>query len=157
MLAPEPFAGAPETADHLVGDEQDVALAADPLDGGPVACWWYDHAAGALHGLADEGGDVVGADLVDLAGALLRCPSPEGLRVLLSALRIPIGLGDVDDAGNGQPALRVHRLHAPERGASHGRAVIAVVPGDDDPLGRAVHGCPVMPDHANDRVVRLRA
>ena len=36
-LGAEPAAGAPEAADHLVGDQEHVVLAADALDLGPVA------------------------------------------------------------------------------------------------------------------------
>ena len=41
-LAAEPATEASEAGDHLVGDEQDVALAADRLDRRPVAVGWRD-------------------------------------------------------------------------------------------------------------------
>ena len=55
-LDAEPGAEPAEAADHLVGDEEHVALAQDPLDLGPVAVGRRDHAAGADHRLADERG-----------------------------------------------------------------------------------------------------
>ena len=58
-------ARAPEAGDHLVEDEQHLALAADLLHAVEVALGRDQHAAGADHGLGEERGDVVGADLVD--------------------------------------------------------------------------------------------
>ena len=107
-------------------DEQDVALLADALDLGPIGLGRDDDTAGALDRLGDEGGDLALADLVDAALQFARRPQAELLRRLVAALGIPIGLGDMDDAGDRQAALFMHRLHAAERGAGDGRAVIAV-------------------------------
>src|SRR3546814_5098874 len=60
-----PVAGATEAADHLVGDQQDAVLAADPLDLGKIARRRHDHPAGALDRLGDEGGDPLRPDLAD--------------------------------------------------------------------------------------------
>ncbi|NEO28510.1 MAG: primosomal protein N', partial [Kamptonema sp. SIO4C4] len=69
----EPVAQPAEAADHLVGHQQHIVAPADLLHPRPVALRRDDHAAGALDGLADEGGDAVGAQLHDTAAQLLRC------------------------------------------------------------------------------------
>ena len=157
ILAAEPFAGAPEAADHLVGDQQDVMLAADALDLRPIGRGRDDHAAGALDRLGDEGGDLVRADLLDRALELARRPQAEFLGRRVAALAIPIGLRDMDDARDRQAALRMHRLHAAERGAAHGRAVIAVLARHDDGFSRLALRRPEMAHHADDGVARFRA
>ena len=53
-LAAEPAAEPPEARDHLVRDQEDAALAADPLDRRPVAVRRRDRAAGPDQWLADE-------------------------------------------------------------------------------------------------------
>src|SRR5690606_3588351 len=58
LLEAEPFAESAEAADDLVDDEQDAVLAADLLHAPPIALRRNDHAARALHRLADEGADV---------------------------------------------------------------------------------------------------
>src|SRR6202008_1624516 len=71
-LAAEPPAGAAESADHLVRDQQDPVFAADALDLRPVAGRRDDHAARALDRFADEGRDPPGPDfLVYLLGPAL--------------------------------------------------------------------------------------
>ena len=60
------MAGPAEAADHLVGDQQDVVLLADLLDLGPVGLRRNDHAAGTLDRLADESGDILRTQLLDL-------------------------------------------------------------------------------------------
>ena len=70
-LAAEPAPEPSEARDHLVCNEQHVALAADSLDSGPVAVRWWDHPAGADHRLADECG-CAAAELVEDAGEVGR-------------------------------------------------------------------------------------
>ena len=62
-LAAEIGAEAAEAADDLVRDQQHVVLAAQLLHPRPEAVGRRDDAAGADHGLADEGRDVVGVIL----------------------------------------------------------------------------------------------
>ena len=64
-LGGEPGAAAPEAGDHLVGDEEHAALAADPLHLLEVALGRREHAARADHGLAEERGDAILAHAVD--------------------------------------------------------------------------------------------
>ena len=158
-LAAEPAARAAEAADHLVAHQQDAVALADALDLGPVAGRRNDHAAGALYGLADEGGHVLRAQLQDALLQPARGLQAEGfgLQAQGTALRPPAGLLDVGDAGNGQTALRVHARHAAQRGAGHRGAVVRVVAADDDlALGLAQH-VPVAAHHAHDGVVALGA
>ena len=158
-LAAEPVAGAAEAADDLVADQQDAVLVADALDLGPVGLGRHDHAAGALHRLADEGGHLVGADFEDLVLEPARGHAGRTLRgrAAFAALFPPVRLLDVHDAGNRQAALRVHAAHAAERGAGHRRAVVGVVAADDHlPLGLA-QDVPVAAHHAHHGVVALRA
>jgi hypothetical protein len=75
VLVAEPLAQPPEAADHLVADQQDAVLAAHGLDRRPVAVGRDDHPARPLDRLADEGRDVLGADLQDLVLDLLTARS----------------------------------------------------------------------------------
>ena len=89
-LAGEHLAGAAEAADHLVGDEHHVMLAADGLNLLPIALGRHDDAAGAHHGLADEGGDRVGPLLADHLVELLGEARREGLLALAREAVAPI-------------------------------------------------------------------
>src|SRR3546814_2577361 len=82
MLEPEPLAEPAEAADHVVADQQDTVFAADRLDPGPIALGRDDHAAGALHRLADEGRDLLRADLEDLLLHRVGRRFAEGARIL---------------------------------------------------------------------------
>ena len=64
-LRREPASAAAEAGDHLVGDEEHVALAADLLHPLEIALGRREHAAGADHRLAEERRDALGSDLVD--------------------------------------------------------------------------------------------
>ena len=103
-LAAEPLAGATEAGDDLVGDEQDAVLVADALDLGPVGVRGDDHAAGSLHGLADEGGDAPRPDLLDPVGELARGAQPELGRRQLAAVLEPVRLVHAR-CRNRQPSL----------------------------------------------------
>ncbi|MNQ47493.1 hypothetical protein D3C85_613380 [compost metagenome] len=157
VLAAEPLAGAPEAADHLVDDEQDGVFGEDLAHLRPVAVRRDDHPAGALDRLGDEGGDILLADLEDLLLQLVRGPLAEGLRIHRAAFAVPVGLGDVLDAGDRQVALLVHRLHPAEAGAGHGGAVVAVDAADDHLLLWLALDRPVVAHQAQHGVVGLRA
>ena len=66
-LTAKPLSEPSEARDHLVADDQDVALATDPLDLGPVALRRRDHTTRADHRLADERGGAV-AQVVERRG-----------------------------------------------------------------------------------------
>ena len=66
ILRREPRAEATEAGDHLVGEEQDAVFVDDALHLRPVARRRNLDAAGALHRLAGEGGDVLRPDRQDL-------------------------------------------------------------------------------------------
>ena len=53
-LGAEPLAGAAESADHLVEDQQGAVLVAEPADPGEVALRRREHPARALHRLGDD-------------------------------------------------------------------------------------------------------
>ena len=156
-LAGEPGARAPEARDHLVGDQQHVVLLADPLDLRPVGLGRDDHPAGALDRLADEGGDGLGPQLQDLVLDRLGRLAAEVLGRERAAVVVPIGRGDVDEAGQGQVGLAVHRGHAAQAGRRHGAAVVAEGPRDEGLLLGLALQVPEVPDHAHDGVVGLGA
>src|SRR5690606_7072688 len=157
VLAAEPFTGASETADHLVGDEQDVVTREDLAHPWPVAVRRHYHPAGALDRLGDEGRHPVLAQLQDLALQLIGHADAEFLRREVAALAVPVGLVDVLDTGDGQATLSVHALHAAQAGTGHGGAVVTVPAADDHLLlGSPLHR-PVVTHHAYHRVVGLGA
>ena len=86
VLRAEPLAEPAEAGDHLVGDQQDAVLVADALDLRPVGVRRDDHAAGALHRLADEGRDVVDAEL---RGSCARARRPSSGRTRPGACPAP--------------------------------------------------------------------
>ena len=157
MLKPEPATEPTETADHLIGDQQDAVLATDRLDTRPVSVGWNDHAARTLHGFADERGHVLRAKPQD---AFLNCVGGtlgEGLRVFPEALVERVGLHHVLESGCPGAALLAHRLHATDTHASDRGAVVGVIAGDDDvPSGLSLD-LPVVADDADDGVDRFRA
>ena len=157
VLAAEPLAGAAETADHLVGDQQDPVLAADALDLRPVGRRRHDHAARALHRLADEGGDALRADLLDLLREPARGAQAVFLRRQVDAVLVPVRLLDVHDVRDRQAALRMHGGHAAQARRRHRAAVVGVDAADDDERLRLAQQVPVAARHAQDRVVRLGA
>src|SRR3546814_6250196 len=98
MLVAEPRTEPPETADHLVADEQDIALAANAGDLRPVGLRRDDDAAGSLDRFRNEGGNALLADLIDLLFQFARRFEAAFGGREIAALGIPVGLGDVVDA-----------------------------------------------------------
>ena len=156
-IGAEPLAGAAKAADHFVGDQQNAAFLADPVDLWPIGVRWNDHTAGALDRFADEGGDVVRAQPVDLGFELLCRQKSELLRALVTAEREPVRRLDVVNVRDRQAALRVHRAHAAEARRTHRRAVVAKPPRDDDVAVRHPLRRPIMPDETDHRFVALGA
>src|SRR5690606_27102289 len=73
------------------------------------------------------------------------------------AFAIPVGLGDVHNAGNRQIPLLMHGGHAAETGAGDGGAVVTIDAADDGLLLRLALQVPVATHHAHHGVVGLRA
>ena len=151
-LAAPPAAGPAEAADHLVGDQQHVVLAADALDLLPVALRRHDHAARTLDRLADERGDVVGPELEDALFQAARGLLAMGLRREVAAMRIPVGRLDVLEAWQRQVGLGMHRRQPGQARGRERHAVVAVRPADHDLLGRPALQVPE-PAHELDRGV----
>ena len=138
-LAAEPASEAPEAGDHLVGDQQDAALAADRLHGRPVPVGWRDRAAGADHRLADERGSAV-AELVERAGELFR-----------------IVVCDLDHVADERPEPVAHRGNPRQRRSVRVRAVVGELPRDDDRPLRLTRQLPVAADDLGGGVDRFAA
>ena len=138
-LAAEPAAEPSEAGDHLVGDEQDAALAADPLDRRPVAVGRRDRAARADHRLADERGGAV-TELVER-------PLEVGSVVV----------GDLRDVADERPVAVAHRRDAGQRRPVRVRAVVRETARDDDRSLRLPLERPVAPDDLRRGVDRLAA
>ena len=138
-LAAEPAPEPAEAADHLVRDEQDVALAADALDLGPVAVGRRDHAARADHRLADEPGGAL-AELVEDPGEVLGIVVRD-LCDVADERAVPVA--DARDAGEGRPV-----------GV---RAVVREATRQDHRPLRPADERPVAPDDLGRRVDRLAA
>ena len=152
------MAQAAEGANHLVADQQNAVLVDDALNLGPVGAGGNDHAARALHRLADEGGDFLRPELQNALLQPACCADTEiGLALTRQRVLKMVGLLDVADIGDGQIALRVHTAHAAQRGPGHGAAVVGVVAADDDLALRLTQQIPVAAHHAHVGVVALTA
>ena len=115
----------PEASHHLVGDVEDVVVAADFADALEIVIRRHDDAARGLHRLADEGADPVGADARDRLAEL-----------------IDQEIGERLDAHACRPAERVRRreLHDQFVGAVHPVAVARAAVERGRQIGRAVIG-----------------
>ncbi|MNE09998.1 hypothetical protein D3C80_1026930 [compost metagenome] len=157
-LAAEHLAGAPEAADHFVGDHQDVVLAAHLLDLGPISARRHDDAAGAHQRLADEGGDglrALGEDgLLQLGGQAVG-----ELLLALARQRVAVVVraADVQEARQRQAEAAVVGRQAGEAGAGHGDAVVGVGAGDELVLLRLAEGVVAEPHQLDHGVVGLGA
>ncbi len=78
VLEAEAGPGPAESADHLVGDEEDVVAVADPADLLEVAGRGRNDAAGTDDRLGDEGADTVGPLLFDVLLERPRAGEPAG-------------------------------------------------------------------------------
>ncbi|CAM2138111.1 hypothetical protein PT2222_100124 [Paraburkholderia tropica] len=158
VLMREPFARAAETADHFVGAQQNVVLAADALDFRPVGRRREDHAARALERLADEGGHVLRAHFENLRFELPGAREAEFLgRHVALGFAVEIRLIDMNDVLDLRRHLLVHIAHAAERAARDGRTVIRVAARDHDLLRRLALREPVLMHDAQHGVVAFRA
>jgi len=96
----------PKPQDHLVRDEQHVVLRKDGLDLLEVGPRRRDHAAGAHHGLGDEGGHGVRVLALDQRVQALRHPRGEGLLTLARAA-VAIVVGAIRVAHHGQRQVEI--------------------------------------------------
>ena len=155
-LAAEPVAGAAKATDDLVHHQQDIPLAADALDLGPVGIGGNDHATGALYGFGDKCRDLVLAQLVYLRFQLSGHAQPERRGAVVAPFDEPVGLVDmvyiVQAVG-----LGVHGAHAAQGGGGDGRAVVGVAAADDVFLLRLAQQAVVTLDQAYIGVVGLGA
>ena len=157
-LAAEHVARAPETADDLVGDEQDVVLLQDRLDLVEICGRRQQHAARAHDRLGDEGRDRLRPFLLDQRLQARGHAAGELLLALAGlAEAVVVGAVGMDDVGDRQVEILVDRRQPGHRSGRHRDAVIAADPADDllllRPAQRIVH----VPHHLDDGVVGLRA
>jgi len=137
-LCTEPSAGAPESGDDLVGDQQDVVAAQDLANRGPVALGRRDSAAGTDGRLADERTDrarVLGENERVELGASTLGEVELGLAVV--AVFAPVMARCPNHVSFGQREPIVHVRHTRQRSARGARTVVAIGAGDDPGLGRA--------------------
>ncbi|MNE16868.1 hypothetical protein D3C80_1098270 [compost metagenome] len=156
VLVGEPFAGATEAADNLIGAQQHIVLAADALDFRPVAFRREDHAAGALERFGDKARDLVSTQFEDLRFQLLRRAQTEFCRSQVAFVGEEVRLVDVLDVRN-HAAHFVHELHAAQRRRGQGRTVVTVPAADHDLLLGFAEHLPVTPHRADQHLVGLGA
>jgi hypothetical protein len=94
-FAREQRAGAAEARDHLVGDEQDAEAPARVAHRLQPARRRHDHAARALDRLAEERGDVVGAERRDLRLERGDRGGDQRLRVVAERMAVRVGRRDM--------------------------------------------------------------
>ena len=153
----EPRAGAPEAADHLVVDQHDVVVGEQLGYARPVAFRRHDHAARAHDGLADHGGDGVGAFPLDRVGERCHETVAElGLAFSFVAEAVVMRAVGVDDALEGQVELAVVVGQAGERGGHHGHPVVGLHARDDLLLARAPPRVVDVPGQLDLRIVGFR-
>ncbi|EGJ74420.1 putative 4-aminobutyrate transaminase [Streptomyces sp. Tu6071] len=131
VLAREPLARTAEAGLDLVGDEDDAVLCRELAQRRQEALRRLDEAALAEHGLDDDGGDVVRADLLrDLVDGLRGGLGAGVLRTGRPAVRVRDGYA-VDLGREGAEALLVRHVLGRQRHREVGPAVVAVVEDDD--------------------------
>ncbi len=142
-----------EPADHLVGHNQDAMLAADRFDPRPISRRGNNDPAGTLDGFADECCDLVRADGDDTLLNRIGCTLGERIRILAKTLAEHVGLHNVLDPGDRQVALGMHVGHSTKAGRGDCRAMIGIVPTDEDLAPRLSFEIPIMADQPEYGVV----
>ena len=157
MLIPEPCAGAPDAADHLVDMQQQVVFLDNLLHPLPVSPGGHDDAAARRDRLQAERADGVGAfaqddflDGIGGAAAVILDVAPA-----LIGLAIFKAVGDGDKTGRIGSVLRVAFLLAARRQAGDGRAVIVAVAVQDLVFLAAVMARRNLADHLESLLVGL--
>jgi hypothetical protein len=157
-LAAPVVAGAPEAADHLVGDEQHVVFLQHRLDLFVVGARRHDHAAGAEHGLRPHRRNRVRPLGEDQLFQFLGAAGREGFLGLAGLGQVVVMRRHrVDEAGQRHvEAAMVGRQPGEARGRQRD-AVIALHPPDQLLLRCPAERVVEIPDHLDGRVVRLGA
>ena len=140
MLAREPGAGAAESGDHLVDDQQNVVSVADLAHPPEIASVADLHAVGLHDRLGDERRDVVRPFVLDLPLQIVGAEIEVRLFVHAKRIAVVTRSGDEGVAGNArlgdvagaEPVGRAER--------AHGRAVVGV-PARDDLVGPRLPAC----------------
>ena len=149
-----------KAANNFIAHHQDAVLPAYRLDLGPIIGWRNNDPTRALNRLADKGSDILGTNFDDFIFDSLRTDCPEFFRRHVAALIIPIRLTNMLNTRKWQYAgcretLSVHRLHATHADSRHGRAMIGIVPANEDrPAALAFH-LPIMTHHPQNGVIRF--
>ena len=157
-LAAPVIASAPEAADHLVGDEEDVVFLQHRLDLGEIAGGRQDHAASPHDRLGPHGRDSVRTLGQNQLLQLLGAACGEGLLGL--AFHRPVvemRRDGVHEAGQRHIKAAMVVGQAGERGRGQGDAVIALDAADQLLLGRAAEGVVEIPHHLDGGVIGLGA
>ncbi|EDT37845.1 conserved hypothetical protein [Burkholderia ambifaria MEX-5] len=156
-LAREQRAGAAEAGDDLVGDEQDAEAPACVAHRLQPAGRRHDHAAGALHGLAEECGDVVRAELRDLRFERGDRRGDQRLRIVAERVAIRVGRRNMVLVRARYVEMAVEHGQRGEPRADRRRAVIAALERDHLLLRRAAGRVEIVGDEAQRGIDRIRA
>ena len=154
-FGPEPVTGPTKATDHLVRDQQDVILVANPLDFRPIGRRRHDDPACALNRLTDKGRDIFFAQLKNSRFKLLRAGQTEVLRRHITAFGPPVGLVDVVDTLN-NAALCMHSAHTAKAHPGHCRSVIGIAAADHDLFVGLALTLPITANKAQVCIIRLR-
>ena len=152
----EHVAGAAETANDLVGDQQQVVFRQHRLHLLEIGGGRHHHAAGAHHRFGDEGGDGVRAFRNDELFQRFGQPCGEGF-LALAGFRavVVVGCVGVQETVERQVEVAVVGVEPAEAGGGHRHPVVGPLAGDDLFLGRLADGVVVVPDHLHRAVVGL--
>ncbi|CAN0644465.1 conserved hypothetical protein [Burkholderia cepacia] len=156
-LAREQRARAAEAGDHLVGDEQDAEAPARVAHRLQPAGRRHDHAAGTLHGFAEECGDVVGAEFGNLGFQRGHRRGDQRLRIAAERMAVRVGRRDVVLVRARQVEMAVERGQRGEAGADRRRAVITALERNHLLLRRAACRVEIVRDEADRGIDRVRA
>ena len=154
MAQGEPFSGASEAGDDLVGDQQDVVAIADLADAREVAVGRHDHAARTHDRLGDDGSHRIGAFAQH---GLLEGIRRTDARILVALPAIGIGGGRLHEVRHQRPEHLVIGGHAGGAHRRHGDAVIGVGAREDLHLLVLALQLPVVARDLEGGFVRFRA
>ena len=154
----EHLAGAPEAADHLVGDQQNVVLVADGAHTRKIVVRRHEYAADALHRLGDHRGHRLRPFTQDRLLQIARRSLAHRLAFLQVALvAVWVGRVAVDEVGHQRAKHLVIAGNAGGAGGGQGDAVIGLAAGDDLDLVRLPLPLPEIAGRLERGVVAFRA
>ena len=156
-FAGEQRARAAEAGDHLVGDEQDAEAPARVAHRLQPAGRRHDHAAGALHGLAEKRGDVVRAEFSDLRFERGDRRGDQRLRIVAERVAVRVRRRNMVLVRTRQVEMAMERRQRGEAGADRRRAVIAAFQRDHVLFRRAAGCVEIVRDETDRGVDRVRA